>query len=177
MFISAQNFRVGKLTDANLPSATLFKLHVNSPFIFGLLGIHENKKQLVPVEEHLVADTNGESNIQFVKSQADGEMFQERPHLLIPSIKFELDYKSIYQTINREIEIGSLARTGTELQIIAKTSLSDKTRVAVTLSDNFEDWGQEIVYFSAWKVFLNEDSHLKKICEKNETDVVINILR
>ena len=153
MFLSSKNFILSKLTDAILPSATFFKFSENESPTLGLLGNYSDEVHVIPLE--------GEN--QFKKFEATEKVLQQRSHLLLPNIKFEFNYKSYYQTNSSEnIKMGSLVRNGSELQIITK-SINESAKPAVTLTNGFEDLGDEKVYFSDWSVYFKDELNWKKI--------------
>ena len=166
MFIN-ENLEPVKLSDVTLPSAAFFKLQPDDPPIFGLLGIYEGQKQVIPVEKH------------FEISQVDDDIFQQlQPHHLFPDIEFKFDT----QTDSRDKKIGSLVRVDSKLQIIAK-SRDLKGRLAgykgpepveVTLKDDYGNLNGNTAYYPNWQIFCENG---EKICEKIGDNVKINSLR
>ncbi len=159
MFLSSKSVKLSKLTDASLPSAVFLKFGENVSPIIGLLGNFNEEIHVVPLE----------GEYQFEKIEANERLFQQRFHLVLPNIKFEYNFKSFYQTdSNENIEIGSLVRIGSDLQIVTK-SINDKARprVSLTLTNGLEDLGNEKVYFSDWSVFFKDELDWKKIWEKH----------
>ncbi len=169
MFIN-ENLEPVKLTDVTLPSAALFKLYSSDPPIFGLLGIYEGQKQVIHVKKN------------FIILQADDDIFQQQqPHPLFSNIEI---IPSL-QTDSCDNKVGSLVRTGSKLQIIAKShDLTSRAAgfkapdtVKVTLKDDYGNLDDKTVYYSNWQVFriLNDPNKDKeKICEKNDDTVEIN---
>ena len=156
MFLNSKSLKPSKLTDATLPSATFFKFDENDTPTFGLLGTYNDEIHVVPVE----------GEYQFEKLDTKDGLFQKRYHLLFPNIKFEFNYESYYQTSTSNIiKIGSLVRTGSELQIITK-SINEAARPAVTLTNGYENLGDYTVYFSKWAIYFKDELDWKKIWEE-----------
>lgn len=159
MFLSSKSVKLSKLTDATLPSAAYLKFGENESPILGLLGNYNDQVHVIPLE----------GKYQFEKIEANDRLIRHRLHLLLPNIKFEYNFKSFYQTdSNENIAIGSLVRIGSELQIITK-SVNETARpmVSLTLTNGFEDLGNEKVYFSDWSVNFKDELEWKKIWEKH----------
>ena len=180
MFINEKSTQIINPNDATLPKATFCKIHgIDSP-VFGLIGIYNSVKHLVPVEDKsfTIDEFSGDKYyIQFVKSPLNDEgfPFQSEDFLAFQNIKFGYDINSSDQFDSiKNIKFGSFVRTGTELQIIAKTSPTNSTKVAVTIKDGYtEDLGEKMVCFSSWNISYQDDSDWKIICKKTEDNVQV----
>ena len=159
MFLSSKSVKLSKLNNATLPSAAYLKFGENEPPILGLLGNYNGEVHVIPLE----------GDYQFEKIETNEHLIRHRFHLVLPNIKFEYNFKSFYQTdSNENIEIGSLVRIGSELQVITK-SINNTARpmVSLTLTNGFEDLGNQKVYFSEWSVYFKDELEWKKIWEKH----------